>query len=178
VQRCTEIVDGLLDFSRPKAVVRKPVNLSAVVEDALFLLKHHQRFKRMTVERHLAPELPDVGANQEQLIQVFMALLLNAVDAMEGKGGAITVRTARNPDRADEVMAEVRDAGQGMAEAELSKIFEPFYTTKAPGRGTGLGLPICYGIVQQHRGRIAVESVPGQGTTFRVYFPVDSRPLP
>jgi two-component system NtrC family sensor kinase len=172
VQRCTEIVDGLLDFSRPKAVVRKPVNLSAVVEDALFLLKHHQRFKRMTVERHLASDLPDVGANQEQLIQVFMALLLNAVDAMEGKGGSITVRTARNPDRADEVMAEVRDAGQGMDEAELSKIFEPFYTTKAPGRGTGLGLSICYGIVQQHRGRISVDSVPGQGSTFRVYLPL------
>jgi len=176
VQRCTEIVDGLLDFSRPKAVVRKPVNLSSVVEDVLFLLKHHQRFKRMTVERDLAQDLPDTSASHEQLVQVFMALLLNAVDAMEGKGGIIGVRTARNPDRPDEVMAEVRDSGQGMAETELSKIFEPFYTTKAPGRGTGLGLSICYGIVQQHRGRIAVDSVAGQGSTFRVYLPID-RPV-
>jgi two-component system NtrC family sensor kinase len=173
VQRCTEIVDGLLDFSRPKATVRKGVNLSSVVEDVLFLLKHHQRFKRMTVERDLAQDIPDVSANQEQLVQVFMALLLNAVDAMEGKGGVIGVRTARNPDRADEVMAEVRDSGSGMAEGELSKIFEPFYTTKPPGRGTGLGLSICYGIVQQHRGRIAVESIPGQGSTFRVYLPIE-----
>ncbi|HET7043016.1 MAG TPA: ATP-binding protein [Gemmatimonadales bacterium] len=173
VQRCTEIVDGLLDFSRPKATVRRQVNLSSTVEDVLFLLKHHQRFKRLTVERDLAPDLPDVSANQEQLVQVFMALLLNAVDAMEGRGGVITVRTGRNPDRADEVMAEVRDSGMGMAEGELSKIFEPFYTTKPPGRGTGLGLSICYGIVQQHHGRIAVDSVPGQGSTFRVYLPID-----
>ena len=176
VQRCTEIVDGLLDFSRPKATVRRQVNLSSVVEDVLFLLKHHQRFKRMTVERDLAADLPDVSANQEQLVQVFMALLLNAVDAMEGKGGVIGVRTGRNPDRPDEVMAEVRDSGVGMAEGELSKIFEPFYTTKPPGRGTGLGLSICYGIVQQHRGRIAVDSVPGQGSTFRVYLPIDPTP--
>ena len=176
VQRCTEIVDGLLDFSRPKATNRRPVNLSSVVEDVLFLLKHHQRFKRMTVQRDLAADLPDIPANQEQLVQVFMALLLNAVDAMEGKGGVITVRTGPNPDRADEVMAEVRDSGAGIAEAELSKIFEPFYTTKAPGRGTGLGLSICYGIVQQHRGRIAVDSTPGQGTTFRVYLPIDPAP--
>ena len=173
VQRCTEIVDGLLDFSRPKATTRRPVNLSAVVEDVLFLLKHHQRFKRMTVQRELALDLPDIAANQEQLVQVCMALLLNAVDAMEGKGGVIGVRTARNPDRADEVMVEVRDSGSGMAEAELSKIFEPFYTTKPPGRGTGLGLSICYGIIQQHRGRIAVDSVPAQGSTFRVYLPIE-----
>ncbi|HVX90027.1 MAG TPA: ATP-binding protein, partial [Gemmatimonadales bacterium] len=178
VQRCTEIVDGLLDFSRPKATTRRPVNLSSVMEDVLFLLKHHQRVKRMTVQRDLATDLPDIAANQEQLVQVFMALLLNAVDAMEGKGGVITVRTGRNPDRADEVMAEVRDSGAGIAESELSKIFEPFYTTKAPGRGTGLGLSICYGIVQQHRGRIAVDSTPGQGTTFRVYLPIDPAPTP
>jgi two-component system NtrC family sensor kinase len=178
VQRCTEIVDGLLDFSRPRPVVRRPVNLSSVVEDVLFLLKHHQRFKRMTVERHLATDLPDIQANQEQLVQVLMALLLNAVDAMEGKGGVISVMTQRNPERADEVMAEVRDSGQGMAEGELSKIFEPFYTTKPPGRGTGLGLSICYGIVQQHRGRISADSVPGQGSTFRVYLPIDPAPLP
>jgi two-component system NtrC family sensor kinase len=132
----------------------------------------------MTVERHLATDLPDIQANQEQLVQVLMALLLNAVDAMEGKGGVISVLTQRNPDRADEVMAEVRDSGQGMAEGELSKIFEPFYTTKPPGRGTGLGLSICYGIVQQHRGRISADSVPGQGSTFRVYLPIDPAPLP
>jgi signal transduction histidine kinase len=101
-----------------------------------------------------------------------MALLLNAVDAMEGKGGVIGVRTSRNPDRSDEIMAEVRDSGSGMAEAELSKIFEPFYTTKPPGRGTGLGLSICYGIVEDHRGRIEVESQPGRGSTFRVFLPV------
>lgn len=172
VQRCTGIVDGLLDFSRPKATARRAVNLTAVVEDTLFLLKHHQRFKRLPVQLDLAQDLPAIEANGEQLIQVLMALMLNAVDAMEGRAGTLTVRTGRNPDRDDEVVAEITDTGVGMSPSELSKIFEPFYTTKAPGRGTGLGLSICYGIVQQHHGRITVDSVPGSGTTFRVYLPL------
>lgn len=175
VQRCTGIVDGLLDFSRPKATARRAVNLTAVMEDTLFLLKHHQRFKRIPITLELAQDLPTMQANGEQLVQVFMALMLNSVDAMEGRAGTLTVRTYRNPDRADEVVAEVRDTGVGMSPAEISKIFEPFYTTKLPGRGTGLGLSICYGIVQQHHGRIAVDSAPGAGTTFRVFLPLGSR---
>ena len=173
VQRCTGIVDGLLDFSRPKATARREVNLTAVMEDTLFLLKHHQRFKRVPIQLDLAQDLPTMRANGEQLVQVFMALMLNAVDAMEGRAGTLTVRTFRNPERDDEVAAELTDTGVGMSQAELSKIFEPFYTTKPPGRGTGLGLSICYGIVQQHHGRIAVESAPGAGTTFRVFLPLD-----
>jgi two-component system NtrC family sensor kinase len=173
VQRCTGIVDGLLDFSRPKATARRDVNLTAVMEDTLFLLKHHQRVKRIPIRLELAQDLPTMRANGEQLVQVFMALMLNAVDAMEGRAGTLTVRTYRNPDRDDEVVAEVSDTGVGMAQSEISKIFEPFYTTKAPGRGTGLGLSICYGIVQQHHGRISVESAPGLGTTFRVILPLD-----
>ena len=175
VQRCTGIVDGLLDFSRPKATARRTVNLTAVLEDTLFLLKHHQRFKRIPITLELAQDLPPMQANGEQLVQVFMALMLNAVDAMEGRAGTLTVRTFRNPDRDDEVVAEVHDTGVGMSPAEISKIFEPFYTTKLPGRGTGLGLSICYGIVQQHHGRIAVDSTPGAGTTFRVFLPLGAR---
>ena len=172
VQRCTGIVDGLLDFSRPKATARRAVNLTAIMEDTLFLLKHHQRFKRIPITLELAQDLPTMQANGEQLVQVFMALMLNSVDAMEGRAGTLTVGTHRNPDRSDAVVAEVRDTGVGMSPAEISKIFEPFYTTKLPGRGTGLGLSICYGIVQQHHGRITVDSAPGAGTTFRVYLPL------
>jgi signal transduction histidine kinase len=93
------------------------------------------------------------------------------VDALDD-GGVMTVRTRRNPARADEVAIEIVDTGHGIAAADLPKIFEPFYTTKPPGRGTGLGLSICYGIVEQHLGRIEVDSLPGLGTTFRVYLPI------
>jgi two-component system NtrC family sensor kinase len=171
VDRCTRIVDGLLDFSRPKATPKQRVSLNSLVEETLFLLKHHQRFKRLQVVRALEPDLSDTVGSAEQLIQVLMALMLNALDAME-EGGQLTVRTGANPARPDEVLVEVQDTGVGIPRADQSKIFEPFYTTKPPGRGTGLGLSICYGIVADHGGRIAVDSVPGRGAVFRVYLPV------
>jgi two-component system NtrC family sensor kinase len=170
VQRCTSIVDGLLDFSRPKGQSKVSLSVSALVDETLFLLKHHQRFKRMAVDRELETGLPRILGNKEQLIQALMALLLNAVDAME-QGGRLTLRAARAP-RGDEVVVEVEDTGVGIPRESQAKIFEPFYTTKQPGRGTGLGLSICYGIVEDHRGRIEVDSIPGQGSTFRVYLPV------
>ena len=108
-------------------------------------------------------------ANAEQLIQVFMAVMLNAVDAMDA-GGTLTVR-AHRAGRPDEVAVEIEDTGIGIPLAEQGKIFEPFYTTKAPGRGTGLGLSICYGIVQEHRGRLEVTSHPGRGSVFRIVLP-------
>jgi signal transduction histidine kinase len=166
-------VDGLLDFSRPKEKSRREVNLTSLVGETLFLLKHHQRFKRMRVETELAESLPSVQVNPEQLIQAFMAIMLNAVDAMED-GGLLTVRTLPNPNRSDEMVVEIEDTGMGMSRAALSKIFEPFFTTKPPGRGTGLGLSIAYGIVEQHRGRIEVDSLPGRGSVFRVFIPTTS----
>jgi two-component system NtrC family sensor kinase len=170
VERCSKIVDGVLDFSRPKGQSKQPLSVHALVDETLFLLKHHQRFKRMTVDRELAPELPRIVGNKEQLIQALMALLLNAVDAME-QAGRLTVRAAMGR-RGDEVVVEVEDTGVGIPREDQAKIFEPFYTTKQPGRGTGLGLSICYGIVEDHRGRIEVDSIPGRGATFRVYLPV------
>jgi signal transduction histidine kinase len=173
VDRCTRIVDGLLDFSRPKGKTKGKVVLNALVDESLFLLKHHQRFKRMIVVRELDTKLPFCLGNAEQLTQVMMALMLNAVDAMDDRG-RLTVRTGRNPTRQDEVFVEIEDNGIGIPRAEQTKIFEPFYTTKPPGRGTGLGLSICYGIVEDHRGRIEVDSQPGRGAIFRVFLPVDS----
>jgi two-component system NtrC family sensor kinase len=170
VERCSKIVDGLLDFSRPKGQSKAALSVHGLVDETLFLLKHHQRFKRMTVDRELAAGLPRILGNKEQLIQALMALLLNAVDAME-QTGRLTVRAARGQ-RGDEVVVEVEDTGIGIPREDQSKIFEPFYTTKQPGRGTGLGLSICYGIVEDHRGRIEVDSIPGRGATFRVYLPV------
>ena len=172
VQRCRRIVDGLLDFSRPKGGLMRRVDLNEVVEQTLFLLKHHARFKRLGVVRELAPGLPQVLADSERLIQSFMALMLNAMDAMDSRG-TLTVRSRSNPERKDELLLEFIDTGSGIRQEDLSKIFEPFYTTKPQGRGTGLGLSICYGIVvAEHRGRIEVESEIGVGSNFKVYLPL------
>jgi two-component system, NtrC family, sensor kinase len=172
VQRCTGIVDQLLDFSRPRntAARRKPEDLNALVEQTLFLLKHHARFKRLTVERELDEGLPPVAVDGERLVQAFMAIMLNAADAME-RGGILRVRTGRNPGREDELVVGLEDTGVGIPPAALDKIFEPFFTTKPPGRGTGLGLTICYGIIEEQGGRIRVNSQPGLGTTFEIFLP-------
>jgi two-component system NtrC family sensor kinase len=174
VQRCESIVDGLLDFSRPKGKTKGPVSVSAILEDTLFLVKHHERFKQIEVQRDLEEGLPEVFANGEQLIQVFMAIMLNALDAMEG-GGALTVRCRGGAVHPDEIEVAIEDTGVGMPRSELSKIFEPFYTTKPPGRGTGLGLSVCYGIVAEHGGRIEVDSQMGRGSVFRVFLPVHGK---
>jgi len=171
VQRCRRIVDGLLDLARPKTGEKRQSDINQIIEQTLFLLKHHDRFKRLSVHRQLVAGLPRVVVDRERIIQAFMALMLNAMDAMNSRG-TLTVRTARSPERPEELLAEFIDTGGGIRKEELSKIFEPFYTTKGPGRGTGLGLSIVYGIIQDHSGRIEVESQVGVGTTFKVYLPV------
>jgi len=172
VQRCRRIVDGLLDFSRPKQSAPKvAADINAIIDQTLFLLKHHERFKWLTIERQLEPGLPQFPADAERLVQCFMALMLNAMDAMNSRG-VLTVHTHRNPQRSDEIMAEFIDTGTGIRQEDLPKIFEPFFTTKPQGRGTGLGLSVAYGIVEEHRGRIEVESQMGVGTNFKVFLPV------
>ncbi len=171
VQRCKGIVDGLLDFTRPRRAQMEPVDVHEVLERTLFLLKHHARFKRLTVSTAFDRSLPVLtAANAEQLVQVFMALLLNALDAMSDRG-TVSIRTRRGATAALPVVVEVTDTGVGVPRSEFTKIFEPFYTTKGPGEGTGLGLSICYGIVQEHGGCLEVDSVVGQGSTFRVLLP-------
>ncbi len=172
VQRCRRIVEGLLDFSRPKkSGPQVAADINAIIEQTLFLLKHHERFKWLTIERQLEGDLPQLKADPERLVQCFMALMLNAMDAMNSRG-VLTVRTRRNPQRHDELLAEFIDTGTGIRQEDLPKIFEPFYTTKPQGRGTGLGLSVVYGIVEEHRGRIEVESQIGVGTNFKVFLPL------
>ncbi|HEY0972366.1 MAG TPA: ATP-binding protein [Gemmatimonadales bacterium] len=170
VQRSKRIVDRLLEFSRPKPLTPEPVDLNAVVEQTLFLLKHHSRFKSFTVETVLSEPPPVARGNGEQLVQVLMALLINAMDASPDTG-IIELRSLSLDGDAPQVAIEVRDRGHGIPRRQMAKIFEPFYTTKAPGRGTGLGLSICYGIVSEHGGRLEVESEEGEGSTFRILLP-------
>ena len=168
VERCTSIVDGLLDFSRPRAHAKVPSSLNALIEETLTLLQPQRRFRNVDVRRALDPALPDVLVNREQIVQVLVSLMMNAADAMDG-AGRLTVTTGH--DQHGVVHVAVADSGPGITAAVRLRIFEPFFTTKQPGRGTGLGLSICYGIIQEHRGTIDVESEPGSGAVFRVTLP-------
>jgi len=175
VQRCKRIIDGLLDFSRPQPLQRQSLDVNTVVDRALFLLKHHGRFKQIKVESDLAKDLPLVHASAEQLIQVMIALLMNAADAMP-QYGKVTIRTrVMQKTGPQAVTIEVQDEGEGIPRSHMARIFEPFYTTKEPGRGTGLGLAVCYGIVAEHGGRIEVESEQDKGSTFRIILPVEGK---
>jgi two-component system NtrC family sensor kinase len=169
VMRCKGIIDGLLDFSRPKSTAKALVDLNSVIQKTLRLVKHHPRFRRVIVTVEPSKTLRAVLANEEQMVQVFMALLLNALDAMEDRG-VITLRT-RSDDKENLTIAEVVDRGHGIRSGDRTKIFEPFYTTKPPSRGTGLGLSICYAIVTEHGGRIEVDSTIGEGSVFRILLP-------
>jgi two-component system, NtrC family, sensor kinase len=172
VHRCKGIIDNLLDFSRPKTTAKVLVDLNTVVEKTLRLVKHHPRFRRVLVGVEPGKKLRPVLANEEQMVQVFMSLLLNAIDAMEDTG-IITLRT-RTDERDEMTIAEVIDKGHGIRSADQKKIFEPFFTTKPPSRGTGLGLSICYAIVTEHGGRIEVDSVVGEGSVFRILLPASA----
>jgi two-component system NtrC family sensor kinase len=168
VHRCKGITDGLLDFSRPKPKTKSMVDLNVVIEKTLELVRHHPRFRRVEIDVEPGEQLRGVWANEEQMIQVFLALLLNALDAIEDKG-IISLRTRNADDQG--VVGEVIDRGHGIRSSDRTKIFEPFYTTKSPPRGTGLGLSICYAIVTEHGGRIEVDSVVGEGSVFRILLP-------
>lgn len=166
VHRCKRIVDGLLDFARVRGAEKTRIDPNRIVDQTLFLLQHHERFRRSTVTRDMAQGLA-VEANADRLVQVVMALLLNAADATRA-GGGIAVRTRGE---AGVVRIEVVDEGVGIPRGDLGRIFEPFFTTKPAGQGTGLGLSICDGIVADHGGRMEVESTVGQGSVFRIVLP-------
>jgi two-component system NtrC family sensor kinase len=173
VGRCTNIIDGLLDFSRAgrTGAAIQPENLNALLDRTLQLLQHHQRFRRLSVTRDFAEPPPMVLGNGERLVQAAMAILLNAADAASGHGNMI-VRTRTD---GGGVVVEFEDDGPGISPELLPRIFDPFFTTKGPARGTGLGLAICYGIVADHGGRLDVRSEPGVQTVFRMVLPVASQ---
>ena len=168
--RATGIVNNLLNFSRTGGATDfAEVNLARVLDDTLQLLEPQLRQSRVEIEREYAPDLPRVHGNAGKLQQVFTNLILNARDAIPD-GGRITLRARASEDR-DALAVEVADNGIGIAPENVARIYDPFFTTKGVGRGTGLGLAVSYGIVQEHSGHIAVESAPGRGTTFRITLP-------
>jgi len=165
--RASEIVNNLLNFSRTGGSAPAEVDLNAVLDDTLSLVQHPLKTARVTVVRNYMKKLPLVLGSSSRLQQVFLNLFLNARDAMPA-GGMLEVRTAAQN---GSVEIEVTDTGAGIPAENLHRIFDPFFTTKASGRGTGLGLSVSYGIIQEHAGKIDVRSTPGKGTSFRLEFP-------
>jgi len=170
--RASEIANGLLNFSRTSTTEFRDTDLNQVIRDTLSLLEHQFKTAQIVVDLDLAEELPPIHGNPGKLQQVFLNLLLNAKEAMPA-GGHLRVATLAN----GHVEAHVADSGSGIAPEHLKRIYDPFFTTKTvlrPGdrRGTGLGLSVSYGIIQEHAGKIHVESAVGAGTTFHLEFPL------
>jgi two-component system, NtrC family, sensor kinase len=170
--RASEIANGLLNFSRTSTTEFRETNLNQVIRDTLSLLEHQFKTAQVIVDTDLIEDLPPIHGNPGKLQQVFLNLLLNAKESMPG-GGRLRVATQFN----GHVEAVVSDSGSGIAPEHLKRIYDPFFTTKTmprPGerRGTGLGLSVSYGIIQEHAGKIHVESAIGAGTTFHLEFPL------
>ncbi|MFC1671939.1 cache domain-containing protein [Planctomycetota bacterium] len=170
--RCREIVRGLLDFSRQSEARKKPSDLNEVLREAMKLTKNQGLVKSVNMEEVFESHLPSAVIDPNQIEQVAVNLMCNAIDAMPD-GGTVTVRssTARENGRLF-VAFEVSDSGRGIPEEALDKVFDPFFTTKPAGKGTGLGLAVAHGIIEKHGGHISLSSVVNSGTTVAVRLPL------
>jgi two-component system, NtrC family, sensor kinase len=173
--RASEIVNGLLNFSRMGTLEMSQLDLNSIVSETVLLLEHQMRSSGVTVRSNLAPSLPGISGNRGKLQQVLVNLILNARDALADCPKPEIILTTHQV--SDEVELSVCDNGTGMPPETLRKIYDPFFTTKLQVRegqrkGTGLGLAVTYGIIQEHSGHIEASSEVGRGTTFRVLFPV------
>jgi PAS domain S-box-containing protein len=174
VHRITKIIRDLVDFSRPSNYQIQPVDLVKILTDAVEIVKMGKKAKEVTFVTHVRHPVPLLSLVPDQMSQVFINILLNAVDALQGKRGTIT--TDFEMDDAH-VRVSITDDGCGIDSENMPKIFEPFFTTKPVGEGTGLGLWVSYGIMKSFRGDITVESTRGGGTTFCVILPLNAREL-
>jgi len=168
--RCKEIVKGLLEFARQTEPKREPTDINRAINDGLFFLVNQALFHNIRIVKELDPFLPFVRGNSGQLKQVFMNIIVNAAEAMHGNG-TLTIRTSVSADRKT-VWIGFTDTGEGIPEENLSRIFDPFFTTKDVGKGTGLGLATSFGIIEEHGGKISVNSKVGEGATFAIELPV------
>jgi PAS domain S-box-containing protein len=166
--RASEIVNNLLSFARFSSSEFEEVNINSLMLDTLSLLEHQLKRGEIEVSVDFSPTIPKTVGNGGKIQQVFMNIFLNAKDSMP-EGGEIKLRTFT---RGSELVIEVRDNGEGISEEDIKRIYDPFFTTKSVGKGTGLGLSVSYGIIQEHSGRISVESELGRGTTFSLYLPL------
>jgi two-component system sensor histidine kinase HydH len=169
VDRLNRVITDLLDFARPKELRREPCLLETVAEQALKLLEQDLKDHKAVVTKHYEAGLPTVLADRDQITQIFINLLLNAMESMP-EGGEILI-DLRKMDTPPAIEILIADTGSGIPEEDLNKVFDPFFSRKR--KGTGLGLAIVHQIVTGHRGEIGVESRPGEGTRFRFRLPLN-----
>ena len=171
-QRLTAITREISEFASPQAVEPQFLDLNGQLRSTSSLIRYDKRLQRVALKLDLDPQLPAIYGVADQLTQLIMNLLINAMDAldgMQGRAAAITISTRCDLER---IVMKVEDNGHGMDQATLVRVFEAFFTTKPAGKGTGLGLSLCYSIMKKHGGTIEIESTPGVGTRVQVFFPL------
>ncbi|MBK8233391.1 MAG: hypothetical protein IT349_00140 [Candidatus Eisenbacteria bacterium] len=172
IDRISKIVREMSDFSRPPSLSPAPTDVNEVLRTALHLARYDRRSRNIEVIEATDLHLPRVTLVADHLFQVFLNLILNALDAMD-QGGRLTLRSRVE---GQEIAVEIEDQGSGIPPELLDRIFDPFFTTKPVGKGTGLGLSVSYGIVNNLGGRIEVRSEPATGSTFTVWIPMAPNP--
>lgn len=168
--RCKDIVKGLLEFARPKDLEMSLIDINKLVDKSLSIMEGQALFQNIRVEKRYSSDLSKIVADSGQLQQVFMNIILNAAESMDGNGSLILF-TSLDKDSKN-ISIKFTDTGQGIKEEDKKRLFEPFFSTKEVGKGTGLGLAISYSIIQKHQGTIEVASQVGKGSTFTVKLPV------
>ncbi len=177
LERTTRIIRNLLDFARQSEPNIRPVDINKVVEAALQLVGHQISLENIKLEKKLDGQLPLVRADFDKIQQVLINIIMNAIQAMPD-GGQLTITTSVadgieiNKALQKTVRIDIKDSGEGISKENQSKLFTPFFTTKEKGKGVGLGLPVVHGIIEQHKGKIEVDSEVGVGTTFSIYLEV------
>ena len=175
--RTSRIIRNLLDFSRQSEPTKKPLEINSVIESALALVKHQINLENIQLKKNLDPKLPLVLADFDQIQQVLINIFQNSTQAMPD-GGNMTITTSSAKGilidgiKNNTVRIDIKDTGIGISKENLDKLFTPFFTTKEKGKGVGLGLSVVHGIIEQHKGKIVVESEPNMGTKFSVYLEV------
>lgn len=168
IDRISKIVRELVDFSRPPGYEKMYVQVNDIIRTALGIVRYDKRVRHVEFENMLETDLPMLNVVPDQLLQVFINILFNALDAINGEGKIEVASYSED----ESVFVRIKDNGTGMDAETIVKIFDPFFTTKEVGRGTGLGLSVSYGIIKKFKGDILVESTPGEGSTFTVKLPV------
>ena len=168
--RCKDIVKHLLAYSRQQSPVKETFQVNSLIEESLNLIRDQKRFLNIKIVREMSDDMLLIRADKNQLSQVVINLVMNAIDAMDRKG-TLTFRTIFSKSN-EKVYIEISDTGCGIPEENLSKVFDPFFTTKEIERGTGLGLSTSYGIVQENGGNISIKETSPMGTTFLIELPL------
>lgn len=163
-ERCVKIIKNLLDFAKQSEPSFKDTEINTLLESSLSLIQHHAELENVKIVKKLSSDLPTVKVDPDQIQQVFVNIILNAIQAMQPSGGTLTIETGRYGEEG--IYVKFTDTGCGISEENMKKLFTPFFTTKP--KGSGLGLAVCYGIIEKHRGKIEVESKLGEGTSFTI----------